>query len=74
MSESGIRTPISIREATSNIAEGKYVLPAIQRKFVWSADQITALTALCVATQSICLCFGMSSGKKTTHPIRFLRF
>lgn len=43
MSESGIRTPISIREAMSNIAEGKYVLPAIQRKFVWSADQITAL-------------------------------
>ncbi len=38
-----MRSPISIREAMSNIAEGKYVLPAIQRKFVWCDDQITAL-------------------------------
>ena len=43
MLESGIRTPISIREAMVNIAEGKYVLPAIQRKFVWRDEQITAL-------------------------------
>jgi len=34
---------ISIKEAMSNIASNYYLLPAIQRKFVWSMEQIEML-------------------------------
>ena len=34
---------ISIREAMENIATSKYLLPAIQRKFVWNTAQIEML-------------------------------
>jgi hypothetical protein len=37
------QTPITIHEALSGIQEGRYVLPAIQREFVWSEAQITQL-------------------------------
>ena len=40
---SGFKDPISIKEAVDNIFERKYLLPAIQRKFVWSSDQIEML-------------------------------
>ena len=33
-------TPISIKEAIDNIHRKKYLLPAIQREFVWSTEQI----------------------------------
>lgn len=36
-------TPISVREAITFINERKYVLPAIQREFVWKPDQIIRL-------------------------------
>ena len=36
-------TPITIAEAIKRIKKGYYVLPAIQREFVWSADQIEIL-------------------------------
>ncbi len=35
--------PITIREAIENIDKRKYFLPAIQREFVWGADQIERL-------------------------------
>ena len=35
--------PITIREAITHISERKYVLPAIQREFVWKPEQITYL-------------------------------
>lgn len=35
--------PITIREAIQNIQKKKYVLPSIQREFVWSPDQIEKL-------------------------------
>ena len=35
---SGYQTPISIKDAVSNIVSNQYLLPAIQRKFVWSAS------------------------------------
>lgn len=40
---SGFQTPISIDDAISRIECRDYLLPAIQRKFVWSCEQIEAL-------------------------------
>ncbi len=37
------KTPITIAEALTGIQAQKYVLPAIQREFVWNPDQITRL-------------------------------
>ena len=34
---------ISVRDAMNNIVSNKYLLPAIQRKFVWSIEQIETL-------------------------------
>jgi uncharacterized protein with ParB-like and HNH nuclease domain len=36
-------TPIPIRLAVQNVLDGKYVLPAIQREFIWEPDQIELL-------------------------------
>ena len=35
--------PISIRQAIDHVHSKKYVLPAIQREFIWKTDQITRL-------------------------------
>ena len=40
---SGFQLPISIKDAIDNIDHQRYLLPAIQRKFVWSASQIEML-------------------------------
>lgn len=37
------QTPISIRKTVEHIRRGDYVLPAIQREFVWDTDQICRL-------------------------------
>jgi uncharacterized protein with ParB-like and HNH nuclease domain len=37
------QTPITIYDAIKNISSRKYLLPAIQREFVWSEDQIERL-------------------------------
>lgn len=37
------QTPITIKEALAAIQDQTYVLPAIQREFVWSPDQIASL-------------------------------
>ncbi len=39
----GFKDPITIKEAINNIAARTYLLPAIQRKFVWSNEQIEVL-------------------------------
>jgi uncharacterized protein with ParB-like and HNH nuclease domain len=36
-------TAITIKKAIDNIKEGKYLLPSIQREFVWDTDQIETL-------------------------------
>jgi uncharacterized protein with ParB-like and HNH nuclease domain len=36
-------TPIPIRHAVQNVLDGKYVLPAIQREFIWEPEQIELL-------------------------------
>ncbi|MFT3740877.1 MAG: DUF262 domain-containing protein [Breznakibacter sp.] len=40
---SGFVTPITIKAAIDHIVDKIYLLPAIQRKFVWSSDQIEVL-------------------------------
>lgn len=40
---SGFQTPITIKDATEEIKQGKYLLPIIQREFVWDDDQIIKL-------------------------------
>ena len=37
------QTPITIKDAITNIQRKKYLLPAIQREFVWKPDQIEKL-------------------------------
>ena len=37
------QTPITIAKAIENIQSNHYVLPAIQREFVWSDEQIERL-------------------------------
>lgn len=39
----GFQKPITIREAIENIDKNEYLLPAIQRKFVWKPQQIELL-------------------------------
>ncbi len=34
------QTPITIKEAVENIENNKFLLPAIQRKFIWSHTKI----------------------------------
>lgn len=41
--KSGFAKPITIFEAIENIVNRKYLLPAIQRKFVWSSEKIEML-------------------------------
>jgi uncharacterized protein with ParB-like and HNH nuclease domain len=40
---SGFANPITIKDAIDYIDDGTYLLPAIQRKFIWSNDQIEVL-------------------------------
>lgn len=40
---SGFATPITIKEAIDNIIDRTFLIPAIQRKFVWSSEQIEVL-------------------------------
>lgn len=40
---SGFAKPITIKDAIDNIVSRKYLIPAIQRKFVWSSHQIERL-------------------------------
>jgi len=37
------QTPLTVAEAVKRIDEKKYLLPSIQREFVWDVDQITKL-------------------------------
>src|SRR3712207_5990023 len=37
------QTPVTVQEVLAGIHEKRYLLPAIQREFVWGADQIRQL-------------------------------
>ena len=34
-------TPITIKKAIDNIKKRHYILPSIQREFVWNTDQLS---------------------------------
>jgi hypothetical protein len=36
-------TPITVRQAVQNVLDGRYLLPSIQREFVWAPEQIETL-------------------------------
>src|SRR3954449_7067154 len=36
-------TPTTVRQVVQNVLDGKYLLPSIQREFVWTTDQIEML-------------------------------
>ncbi|MFA7203814.1 MAG: DUF262 domain-containing protein, partial [Candidatus Caldatribacteriota bacterium] len=38
-----VDSSISIYEALENIKNGKYVMPAFQRQYVWSMEQVEKL-------------------------------
>ena len=40
---SGFQNPITIKEAVDKIHSRQYLLPAIQRKFTWTSNQIEML-------------------------------
>jgi len=39
-------TPITIKKAIENIRKKHYVLPSIQREFVWDSEQIDVFSIL----------------------------
>src|ERR1039458_6022073 len=39
----GFQSPIPIKQAIENINRGEYLLPAFQREFIWSTNQIEQL-------------------------------
>ena len=39
----GFQSPITIAEAIEHIRKNEYLLPAFQRDFVWTSDQIERL-------------------------------
>jgi uncharacterized protein with ParB-like and HNH nuclease domain len=43
ITKSAFQTPITIRETVEKIHRKKYLLPAIQREFVWDSEQIVRL-------------------------------
>jgi uncharacterized protein with ParB-like and HNH nuclease domain len=43
VAKSAFQTPITIKEATENIHRKRFLLPAIQREFVWKPEQIIRL-------------------------------
>ena len=48
-----VDSSISIYEALENIKNGKYVMPAFQRQYVWSMEQVEKLwdSILLICTQ-----------------------
>ena len=58
----GFETPITIEKVIKGMQENKYVLPAIQREFVWDDEQVEKfLIPLCGVTQSDLFFFGKLS-------------
>ncbi|EPH07066.1 hypothetical protein HMPREF1531_00115 [Propionibacterium sp. oral taxon 192 str. F0372] len=57
------QTPRSIEEMLTAIHKREYLMPAIQREFVWGADQITKLVDSLMrgGTRSARSCSGTSS-------------
>jgi len=64
------QTPVTIADRMAGIQSTKYVLPAIQREFVWETEQIEKLfDSLSADTQLVHSFFGRDAGKRKKFPI-----
>jgi hypothetical protein len=55
-----IDSSITIYDALQNIKDGKYVMPAFQRQFVWGWNKLRNYgIAFCWITLLLHFCFGM---------------
>lgn len=67
-------TPITIAEAVDAIAQNQFVLPAIQREFVWKAGQITKLFDSLMRGYPIGSFLFWRIGKERVHDYQYYRF
>ena len=71
----GFQTPITIKTAIDNIQHNHYLLPAIQRKFVWSSWQIETLFDSILRGYPInSFMFWKVSDKSIKNSYKFYRF
>lgn len=68
------QTPLTISEAISNIHTKKYLLPSIQREFVWSTDQITKLFDSLMRDYPISSFLFWEVDKEKTREFKFYEF
>lgn len=68
------QTPITIANAITNIRTEKYLLPAIQREFVWSADQIVRLFDSILRGYPINSFLFWKIDNKNRHEFQFYKF
>ena len=68
------QTPLTINEVISDIHAKKYLLPSIQREFVWSTDQITKLFDSLMRDYPINAFLFWKVSKKNTKEFRFYEF
>ncbi|MCL7767521.1 DUF262 domain-containing protein, partial [Pasteurella multocida] len=67
-------TPITIAEAIKKIQSNQYLLPAIQREFVWSSDQIEWLFDSIMKNYPISSFLFWKVEEKTAKEYRFYKF
>lgn len=68
------QTPLTINEVITNIHSKKYLLPSIQREFVWSTDQITKLFDSLMRDYPINAFLFWKVSKENINEFRFYEF
>ncbi len=68
------QTPLTINEVITNIHSKKYLLPSIQREFVWSTDQITMLFDSLMRDYPINAFLFWKVSKENTKEFKFYEF
>ena len=68
------QTPLTISAVIEKIHTKKYLLPSIQREFVWSADQITMLFDSLMRDYPINAFLFWEAGKESLHEFTFYEF
>lgn len=68
------QTPLTINEIISNIDCKKYLLPSIQREFVWSTGQITKLFDSLMRDYPINSFLFWKVNRENTKQFRFYEF
>ncbi|WP_418222941.1 GmrSD restriction endonuclease domain-containing protein [Clostridium isatidis] len=68
------QTPLTINEVITNIHSKKYLLPSIQREFVWSTEQITKLFDSLMRDYPINAFLFWKVSKENLNEFRFYEF